>query len=225
MAANTRSFQRYMYKNIAVWIFSMVAIYALAQTSDKKPLVLTWGTTEVPDSLKKTNPERLAYPTALEDEMPVIFCDGELEEIGLFSVSGTRKVAFSPGNLQWTSLGTHRCADGTIHPGTWRFAPNQWEFIGQDNNNISETYEGWIDLFGWATSDWPGSGVSAYHPYSKTYTDGAWRSANTGMSGDYKYCDWGQYNDIKNVWSTDSAGTWPAERMPRGSTVVAEWQA
>ena len=208
MSENNSNFAPYLVMKHFQHIFFCFCISLQVLAQPKEPLLLTWSTTEVPDSLKKTNPERLAYPTALADEVPLIYCDGDLEEIGLFSVSATRKVAFSPGNLQWTSLGTHRCADGTIHPGTWRFAPNQWEFIGQDNYNISETYTGWIDLFGWATSDWPGSGVSAYHPYSKMYTDGAWRSANTGMSGDYKYCDWGQYNDIKNVWSTDSAGTW-----------------
>lgn len=171
-------------------------------------LFLSWDATEVPDSVRRTNPERLAYPTAMEGQLPTIYCDGDQEEIGLFSVSGTRKVAFSPGNLQWTSQGTHRCADGTVHPGTWRFAPNQWEAIGEDNTNISETYTGWIDLFGWGTSDWSGSGTTQYHPWSSASKNNDWKTSNSSMSGAYKWCDWGQYNDIKNVWGTDSAGSW-----------------
>ena len=61
-----------------------------------------------------------------------------------FSVSPTKKVVFSPGNLQY-------------HPrtNTWRFAPHQWEYIGEANTNISNTYNGWIDLFGWGTGNAP----------------------------------------------------------------------
>jgi hypothetical protein len=44
-----------------------------------------------------------------------------------FSVSPTRKVYFSMGNLQYSTEGTHQCADGTTQPGTWRFAEKQWE--------------------------------------------------------------------------------------------------
>jgi len=35
---------------------------------------------------------------------------------------------------------------------TWRFADQQYHVIGMDNEKISETYSGWIDLFGWGTS-------------------------------------------------------------------------
>ncbi|MBQ4395185.1 MAG: hypothetical protein II825_07825 [Paludibacteraceae bacterium] len=195
-----------MKRFLHIFVCLCISLQVLAQP--KEPLLLTWGTTEVPDSLKKTNPERLAYPTALEDEVPVIYCDGDLEEIGLFSVSATRKVAFSPGNLQYTTLGTHVCADGTTQPGTWRFAHNQWEFVGEDNSNISVTYTGWIDLFGWGTSGWSGSGTTQYQPWSQSRYWKDWETPNSSMSGDYKYCDWGQYNAINNVWHTDSAGTW-----------------
>jgi len=56
------------------------------------------------------------------------------------SVSDSKKVYFSPGNLQY-------------NPGTksWKFADNQYEYIGGANSNISPTYNGWLDLFGWGT--------------------------------------------------------------------------
>jgi hypothetical protein len=57
-----------------------------------------------------------------------------------FSVSATEKVQFSAGNLQY-------------HTGdkAWRFAPEQYEYVGDDNANIGEpTFEGWIDMFGWS---------------------------------------------------------------------------
>ncbi|MBO4250986.1 MAG: hypothetical protein J5884_07000 [Paludibacteraceae bacterium] len=51
------------------------------------------------------------------------------------------QVVFSQGNLQYHALSQ-----------TWRFAENQFDFIGEENKNISSTYNGWIDLFGWGTS-------------------------------------------------------------------------
>lgn len=208
--------RRYVSFIVAISIQLSVVSFGFAQESTKG-LFLSWDATELADSVRKTNPARLAYPTAMAEQMPTIFCDGDQEEIGLFSVSGTRKVAFSPGNLQWTSQGTHRCADGTVHPGTWRFAPNQWEAIGEDNTNISETYTGWIDLFGWATSDWQGSGISFYHPWSYSSNNNDWEGTITSMGGAYKWCDWGQFNAIENVWGTDSAGVWYTPSL-------SEWQ-
>ena len=40
---------------------------------------------------------------------------------GKFSVSATKKIYFSQGNLQYTTSGSHACADGTTKAGTWRF--------------------------------------------------------------------------------------------------------
>ena len=63
---------------------------------------------------------------------------------GEFSVSPTKKVRFSKGNLQYQAS-----------TDTWRFADNQYECIGNANTNISSTYNGWIDLFGWGTGNNP----------------------------------------------------------------------
>lgn len=63
---------------------------------------------------------------------------------GVFSVSDTKKVYFSKGNLQYQAS-----------TNTWRFAENQWVYIGNDNSNISSSYSGWIDLFGWGTGNNP----------------------------------------------------------------------
>ena len=54
-----------------------------------------------------------------------------------FSVSADKKVYFSKGNLQYQAS-----------TGTWRFAENQYDIIGEDNANISSTYSGWIDSSG-----------------------------------------------------------------------------
>lgn len=120
---------------------------------------------------------------------------------GLFTVqlNPLRKVYFTKGNLQWSASGTHGVATGGTAAGTWRIAPHQWDMIGNGNTNISSTYTGWIDLFGWGTSGW-NSGAVAYQPYS---TNGlaahyfAGGSSSNDMLGNYRYADWGVYNDIK----------------------------
>ena len=74
---------------------------------------------------------------------------------GKFSVSSSKQVAFSQGNLQYQAS-----------TNTWRFAENQTDYIGSDNKNISATYDGWIDLFGWGTS---GYDNTANDPLSINY--------------------------------------------------------
>ena len=61
---------------------------------------------------------------------------------GKFSVSPSKQVQFSQGNLQYQAS-----------TNTWRFAEHQWDYIGAANENISSTYSGWIDLFGWGTGN------------------------------------------------------------------------
>lgn len=58
-----------------------------------------------------------------------------------FSVSSSKRVIFSSGNLQY-------------HPANniWRFATNQTDYVGEANSNISSTYSGWVDLFSWNSS-------------------------------------------------------------------------
>lgn len=119
----------------------------------------------------------------------------------LFSVSSTKKVYFSMGNLQWSATNggttptTHMTSNGTA-PGTWRFAEYQFEYVGDATrgnvflngehpdassngmkcNNIekSEDYNGWIDLFCWGTSGWQSNSYQTrYQPWMQdgTYWD------------------------------------------------------
>lgn len=124
-----------------------------------------------------------------------------------FSVSASLQVYFSLGNLQWSATGggasptTHNTADGLGAEGTWRFAEHQWDIIGSGNNNKSQTYSGWVDLFGYGTS-----GYNSIFPYLKTNDNNAYPA--TDITG--TYYDWGVYNDIynPNTQQTDIAGTW-----------------
>ena len=134
-----------------------------------------------------------------------------------FSVAEGEQVYFSQGNLQYNAMqGTHACADGTTKQGTWRFAEHQYDTIGADNSNISKTYDGWIDLFGWGTSGW-NSGANAYKPYSTSgdyadyYPGGSFSNSLTVI---YANADWGMYNAISNggnqvgQWRTLSYSEW-----------------
>ena len=135
----------------------------------------------------------------------------------VFTVASNRKVIFSPGTLQWSptnggsSATTHTTADGTA-AGTWRFAPNQYDMIGQNNTNITNitynsgsytgSYKGWIDLFGWGTS-----GFNSRFPW-KIDTVETTYGQNANING--TNYDWGTYNAIYNpkTGKTDPPGTW-----------------
>jgi hypothetical protein len=141
----------------------------------------------------------------------------------LFSISEDQQVFFSQGNLQYQASSN-----------TWRFAEHQYDYVGgtyvwsgeefgnvfvdgvkSSNNNISPSYSGWIDLFGWATSGWNNNN-HYYHPYDYESTGwtvdgygyGYWdgQYANYSMTGDYVNLDWGVYNPIIN--GGNEAGRW-----------------
>ena len=115
---------------------------------------------------------------------------------GLFSVSEHNQVYFSQGNLQYQAS-----------TNTWRFAVNQWDFIGEGNANASSTYDGWIDLFCYGTSGY-NHGAVCYQPWSTSmnnndywaYGDNAFNLLD--LSGE---ADWG-YNPISNGGNTE--GLW-----------------
>ena len=127
----------------------------------------------------------------------------------LFSVSATHQVHFSQGNLQY-------CASTN----TWRFAEYQWDYVGtqtpnedgyyggtvsgSDNRNISSTYSGWIDLFGWGTSGW-NSGAVCYQPWSTSTSNSDYYpggSYTNGLTGTYADADWAWHNAISNGGNT-----------------------
>ena len=134
---------------------------------------------------------------------------------GAFSVSASKKIYFSSGNLQYNvAQGTHECADGTTQPGTWRFAEQQYDTCGISNANVSSTYNGWIDIFGFGTSGWNSglTGITAYQPYSTVNQTDKYIYKN--LTGDYANADWGVYNAISNggnepgMWRTLTKAEW-----------------
>lgn len=134
-----------------------------------------------------------------------------------FTVAEGRTVQFSKGNLQ-VNLLTYN----------WRFAENQYDYIGEGNANIAENYNGFIDLFGWGTSNW-NSGANAYQPWatSTTATDyypGG--SYDNNLTGDYANADWGIINKIENggfqsgMWRTLTRDEWDYLLNTRNASTV-----
>ena len=123
---------------------------------------------------------------------------------GVFSVAADRQVIISQGNLQYQASS-----------GTFRFALHQTDYIGTSNaGNITAaadrpTQEAWIDLFGWGTSGWSGSGATYYQPYVFINLGGGSGHGPTGaydLTDEYANADWGVYNPISN--GGNQAGQW-----------------
>ena len=87
---------------------------------------------------------------------------------GKFTVSATgKKVVFSQGNLQAVCTSADESGD-TQETWTWRFAPNQWDCVGNAaanttiNGNGSTSATGTVDLFGWvgkSNTTWTGAAM------------------------------------------------------------------
>lgn len=100
---------------------------------------------------------------------------------GAFSIGNHNSVYFAQGNLQYKAS-----------TNTWRFADHQWDYIGENNNNISPTYNGWIDLFGWGT----GNNPTTYSTNNNDYS---------------VFNDWGNntiFNGGTNTWRTLTTEEW-----------------
>ena len=122
---------------------------------------------------------------------------------GPFSV-GTQQVHFSQGNLQYRAS-----------TNTWRFATNQYDYIGNDNSNASSTYNGWIDFFGWGTSGY-NHGAVAYEPWNTSGTPSDYYAYGNYIYNLYDQtgqADWG-YNpilnggNVENYWRTLTKDEW-----------------
>ena len=139
----------------------------------------------------------------------ILAFDANGATLSKFSVSAGNKVKFSKGNLQFTTSGTHEVYGGGTATGTWRFAEHQYDYIGSANINISSSYTGWIDLFGWGTSGW-NSGATEYLPWSSTTGGGIYyhntNSTTCNITG--SMADWGVYNAISN--GGNQSGMWRA---------------
>ena len=125
---------------------------------------------------------------------------------GLFSVSDSKKVYFSQGNLQFI---------GSASIPYWKFADNQWDYLGDNGQgSISQNVD--RDLFGWGTSGWD-CGNYFYQPWDTDYSNegNQYGPPNVNdLNGNYANSDWGVYNAISNggnavnMWRTLTKEEW-----------------
>ena len=127
------------------------------------------------------------------------------------------QVYFSQGNLQYI---------GSAAMPYWKFAENQWDYLGTTTGQNSSDQNVDRDLFGWGTSGWDNGNVY-YQPYDCDYltdwnanefgygygpTDGT--NYNYDLTGTFANADWGVYNAINNgrntpnQWRTLSGDEW-----------------
>ena len=116
---------------------------------------------------------------------------------GLFSVDNSTQVQFSQGNLRYQASSD-----------TWCFADHQWDFVGAHNANISSTYSGWIDLFGWGTSGFD-HGAACYQPWS------------TSTENDQYYA---YGNTIYNLYDETGQADWGANPILNGGNTPNQWR-
>lgn len=116
---------------------------------------------------------------------------------GLFKINDAGdQVWFSRGNLQYQAS-----------TNTFQFATNQYDAIGAGNTNISASYSGWIDLFGYGTS-----GYNSINPYKSEMSFSGYGNGETNIAGT-EY-DWGVHNKISNggnqvnLWRTLTSDEW-----------------
>ena len=114
---------------------------------------------------------------------------------GAFSISSGKQVHFSKGNLQYKAI-----------TATWRFAENQYDYIGTANANISASYTGWIDMFGWSTVNSPTTSEDYVALYPSSFTDWGTKSIVNGCNAPNKWrtLTSAEWNYIVNSRSTTS---------------------
>ena len=99
-----------------------------------------------------------------------------------FSVSPSKKVKFSPGNLLYQASSKK-----------WEFAARQWDYVGYaDGNTTAENRANnvaYIDLFGWGTGDNPTLASNAPADYAT-------------------FSNWGDKIKDGNEWQTLTADEW-----------------
>lgn len=120
----------------------------------------------------------------------ITFHTQQAENIGEFSVAYNKKVAFSPGNLQYITA-----------TDTWLFAAQQYHIIGL-RNMVNQVFADTIDLFAWSTDTDPSTawGVTLVEDLNL-------------FSGDF--VDWGTAVGDGKTWRSLTAAEWEYLRASR----------
>ena len=111
---------------------------------------------------------------------------------GSFSLNDHSSVFFSQGNLQYQAS-----------TNIWRFAEHQWDYIGNDNSNISPNYTGWIDLFGWGTGNSSTNSSTNNEDYA-TFNDWGNNTISNGEGKSWRTLTKDEWDYVFNTRNTTS---------------------
>ena len=118
---------------------------------------------------------------------------GETEYVVSYKVYDDIKIVFAPGNLQYNPAKDE-----------WRFAPHQYDMIGENNEKISNTYNGWVDLFGWGAT-----GYMYSLPYLVSIDNSQYGPlGDHDLTGEYAEYDWGVHIGDKITNNPDRSYKW-----------------
>jgi len=120
---------------------------------------------------------------------PYTYIPGAISDT--FSVSSTKQVYFSQGNLKYSN-------------GTWSFHTNQYDMCFTSVGSVSANYtsSGTFDLFGYGTS-----GYENKNPYMTSTNDSDYIDSDIAET----HYDWGVHNTISNGgtgWRTPTINEW-----------------
>ena len=211
-----------------------VTLYAESNAAKWAILLVQNAVTNPTVTIAGYNSTITSVPAVTENMYYTDGVDIEMEEVSpyidaAFTVANGRTVKFSRGNLQYLGTGD----DGTKEP-KWRFADNQWDYMGDgpisgtdkqgnvaiDGYSAYNTCSGEAtptdadraaarDLFGWGTS---GGGSPATPPYMTVERSGSIYGGTSDIAG--TDCDWGVYN--KEVIENNDGKSWR-------TLTVTEW--
>ena len=131
--------------------------------------------------------------TTLDSDIPV----GAINGIFTINADGVQ-VYFSRGNLQYI---------GSAATPYWKFADNQWDYLGETTGQNSDSVSVDRDLFGWGTSGYD-HGAVCYQPRSTSTAGGNYNVYGAGNYNLYDQtgqADWG-YNPISNGGNVENSG-------------------
>ena len=120
------------------------------------------------------------------------------------------QIYFSQGNLQYRAS-----------TNTWKFAENQYDYIGDANSNISSSYDSWIDLFGWGTSGYHDSN----DPYNVNYQP--WSSSDSLLDNEYNSYGYGPSTNMPDMNLTGSSANYDwgvYNPISNGGNIANQWR-
>lgn len=124
------------------------------------------------------------YTLGTERQSP--FTDKGYSKYYIYVNGSNDRVAFTAGNLQCQMYVNEDLDDDF----KWQFATTQTVGVGTAGNAAIGATEQWFDLFGYGTSNWSGSGATAWMPSSISTTNSHYYSGSLNGTN----ADWGVNN-------------------------------